>query len=362
MRPNTLRRARLRGATFAEYAILLLAIILVAAGTFKLVGREARTSAQRTVAVFEGGAGGPAGGAGGVFGPGGVGGAVASALGGGGGLGQMIKDFAGGAILGGFYKSDSGAAAVGSFLGGFLPFADARDIGAALIGVAKGEEGAGRELLLSSVGLFPVAGDAAKAILRNADEAAALGKKSDELAAGIVKKADDKIPLGEGSFSRAYKQGDNVIKEIKDTVRSNAYDNSLVKLTDAGRKQLAETQAEFHNELADAMPNIVPRVEVIGDGVLQQKYVDGLKLSDLQNSNADAAIRAGDQIREAVGKANKEFGLDIDGTGRLENGWEVQVDSNPANFRFDKDGNITSWFDPVAVYPKPGSPGTVPFN
>ena len=85
------------------------------------------------------------------------------------------SDFASSFFKGDFSKSTSVSADIGRFVGGFLPFADARDIGSAAIDVFQGRPGSFGNLGLAVVGFVPVVGDFAKAGLKGAVNAAERG-------------------------------------------------------------------------------------------------------------------------------------------------------------------------------------------
>lgn len=147
--------------------------------------------------------------------------------------------------------------------------------------------------------------------------------------------------LGEGAFSRAFKDGDHVRKEVKPTVN---VDGKQVTLNAAQREELANITADFTNMAAKELPpGIVPPVEVVGPGVLRQPMVKGNTLEQLGPMER---IRAGDQMQEYMATIENRIGHQ-----QSPDGWRVFPDRNTANFRFDKDGNVTSWFDPMGVHP-----------
>ncbi|AKU94763.1 hypothetical protein AKJ09_01427 [Labilithrix luteola] len=198
-----------------------------------------------------------------------------------------------------------------------------------------------------------VAEDAAA--VAKAAEAAKLAdaSKAAEAAAAAAAKTTEsggRVLLGEGAFSVAYREGDMVSKTIKDVVKDgNGVERAL---TLAEREKLAEYTAELTNNAADAVGGgLVPKLGVEPGGVLKQKYVEGMSLDDLKKVNMDAFDRAVDQKTGLVRKVEREFGLERDGYLETPEGWHAIVDDNIANFKFDREGNVTSWFDPVAVFP-----------
>ncbi|MBX3191204.1 MAG: hypothetical protein KF819_29675 [Labilithrix sp.] len=174
----TSRRVRARGASLPEYALVLAAIILVAAGAYRSLGSRVGASADRASAVLVGG-NGAAGGA-----------AIAGDGAGRGGVGGFFRDFARGFVLGDYAEGSSAGQIVGQIVGGLVPFygqaADIRDATAAMRDIANGTSGGWTNLGLAAVGFVPGVGDAAKGIIRgarHADEAA--------LAVGAVRRARD---------------------------------------------------------------------------------------------------------------------------------------------------------------------------
>lgn len=229
------RRTRVRGASLPEYALLLVAILLIAAGAFKTLGRSVSSSADKAASAIAADSGGGIGGAIGAA-IGGMGGAVANAMGAAaagdgsnsGGFGGIVKDFFKGAILGDFSNCQSAACTTGQILGGFVPIvgqlADLRDTGAAVIGVFQGREGAWRDLGLSMVGYIPGAGDAIKGVLKGGDDIAAAAVKNDGAMAGMIgavgKRGDDVAAAASrqseiyGTASTAIKKGDDGVDRV----------------------------------------------------------------------------------------------------------------------------------------------------
>jgi hypothetical protein len=220
-------------------------------------------------------------------------------------------------------------------------------------GSRGGAENAGR----ATLEVVSMVGPGAFAKLGKVASVASVAGKAGEATkaaevARIVARAPEKTRLGEGAFSIAYKQGDHVIKEIKDVVPGVG--DVAIRLSAADKARLAETVSELTNEVGAHMGGtMVPRLDVAGPGMLRQPVVEGKTMAELAKGDFEAADRATRNMSDATGKAAKGVGLDSP-YGYLEtpDGWHAIIDTNPANFRFDSHGNITSWFDPVAVFPK----------
>ncbi len=196
---------------------------------------------------------------------------------------------------------------------------------------------------------------------RLADDA---GSASDDLAgAGVadevgfaggsdlVSEARDAI-LDEGSFSRVWRDGDEAVKEIKELV---GHPDELYRLGDADRATLASHTAEFSNDVGDALRgrhgDVVPPMSVDGREIRMAFVDDGLTFEQLRSIDAGAADRALLGKDRLVAEANESLGLDYGVSGQLPDGHRVLVDPQMANFRFDENGNVVAWFDPVAVFP-----------
>jgi hypothetical protein len=210
---------------------------------------------------------------------------------------------------------------------------------AAEVAGTAGELAAGAERLAAST--------EAAAVARNAAAAAEV----EDVAAVAVAASTRKV-LGEGAFSIAYLEGDTVVKEIKTIVKGVG--DVPVELDAAGRARLASTTVEVTNELADKLGGgVIPAMTDAGNGVIRQPLAQGMTLEELRNVDVTAWLRAGDEMRDMTFRAAKAFELDGPEAGFLEtpDGWHILVDTNPANFRFDAQGNVVSWFDPIAVFP-----------
>ena len=144
------------------------------------------------------------------------------------------------------------------------------------------------------------------------------------------------VELGSGINSRVWTAGDGFVnKEVK-----------------AG-ETVATVLADFTNDAHSIFPTLVPSVTREG-ATLRQPLVDGQKFSDLGLAAQETAERA---MRETIGQAHNDLGMKWVGerlvhqeAPQLGNGLYVQIDTNPANFRFNADGTIKSWFDPIAVH------------
>ncbi len=335
--------AHARGAAMPEYALLIVVVMLVAGGAYRALGRSVNDNAARAASVLASGAGG-AGGAGEAEGSGG--GDSGSAL------AKFISDFADGFVRGDFSDRDGAGKVAGQIIGGLVPIygqiADLRDIAAAVVDVANGKEGGWANLGMATVGVVPGVGDALKAGLKAGREARQIAKHGDEIAAAAAAAARRGEKIGEGATSIVYREGNNVRKVVKDEV---AVDGGLgyAKITESERDFLAKNNVEVGNQLHDAMPGIVPRSTSDKAGEIVQPFVGGLDKSQLKG---DALKNANQQQKDAIAKAEETLGLTPGGHGEYpDNGFLVKVDPNSANFRFDKDGNVTSWFDPVAIVP-----------
>jgi len=331
--------AHARGASMPEYALLIVVVMLVAGGAYRALGRGVNDNAARAASVLASGAG-----AGGAGGSGGAGSGDSGSA-----LAKFISDFADGFVRGDFSDRDGAGKVAGQIIGGLVPIygqiADLRDIAAAVVDVANGKEGGWANLGMATVGVVPGVGDALKAGLKAGREARQIAKHGDEIAAAAARRGEK---IGEGATSIVYREGNNVRKVVKDEV---AVDGGLgyAKITEAERDFLAKNNVEAGNQLHDAMPGIVPRSTSDKAGEIVQPFVGGLDKSQLKG---DALKNANKQQKDAIAKAEEPLGLTPGGHGEYpDNGFLVKVDPNSANFRFDKGGNVTSWFDPLAIVP-----------
>ena len=181
IRPRAVRD--MRGATAAEYALLLAAILLVIVGALRALGDNINKASEIAGKAVEGSASNGAG-SGAAPGPntepgGGDQGTAPPADDGGGGILSTVGDFFAGAFLGDFGGDHGTAGTIGQAVIGFIPIvgqiADVRDTVAGVIAVAKGEPGAGEQLAGDLAAFIPGAGNAAKAgakLVRRADHVA----------------------------------------------------------------------------------------------------------------------------------------------------------------------------------------------
>lgn len=153
--------------------------------------------------------------------------------------------------------------------------------------------------------------------------------------------------IGSGSFADAYREGDDVIKIIRSEV---GHGTEIWRLSDEDRAHLARVQVEFMQDLreADDIGSLIPPASIEGPGKIRSKFIDGKTMADL---SGDAKIFAIDEATSFVSKANRYFGLSHGETGELDGGWRVLVDDNMENFRFNADGSIAGWIDPIAIFP-----------
>ena len=129
--------------------------------------------------------------------------------------------------------------------------------------------------------------------------------------------------------------------------------NTVYKIVLAG-PEARDILVEYHNELAYEFPEITPKVEKIGDYGFSQEFSKGISIDDL--STVKAQVTAAVDMATALDAANdimgiKWFGsrLKFDQNINLGNGFLIRIDENSANFRFNPDGTIKSWFDPIFV-------------
>lgn len=162
-----------------------------------------------------------------------------------------------------------------------------------------------------------------------------------------------------GGKAYAWRDGNDVIKQMREVTKGHSAigsgDEIPVRLTPAQQAQLANDTVEFTNQVHGAMPDIVPKFTSSGAGQIRVPYVEGKTMDDLAREGGvgvgsahEAAYRA---QQDAIARANGALGLRNGETGELASGSTVSIDDNPANFRFNADGSIKSWFDPVLVTP-----------
>lgn len=190
-------------------------------------------------------------------------------------------------------------------------------------GVAAGAAGAGlADAATGAVAVSQIAGLAG----------AGAGGASLAVAQAVSAWAAGGLPLlGAGITSAGYLYSDDeqklVVKEvISPSLLTPARQREIVNLT---------------NKLHDAMPDVVPNVELVA-GVIVQPYVDGLEYWELSD---DAKGVAKKEMAETIAKGEEVlggFGAPVPGKNEF-----IVIDENPANFRFNADGTVRSWFDPL---------------
>ncbi|MEM6732449.1 MAG: hypothetical protein AAF658_12900, partial [Myxococcota bacterium] len=201
--------------------------------------------------------------------------------------------------------------------------------------------------------------------------------------------------IGKGSFSEVFRDGDSVVKVIRDTVGTG---DETYALDQAGKEQAAALVYEYSNDLRLAFQNpentrnlsavtqrgvvnfddIVPeflldgvspeaiqRLEAeaaargafpdyapLSHGRVRTQFVDGLTIEQLRELDPEAAVRASDIVQEIVPRAERLIGLEPGyGTGELANGWRIGIDPEVWNFRFNADGQVVAWFDAIVTWP-----------
>lgn len=160
---------------------------------------------------------------------------------------------------------------------------------------------------------------------------------------------EDREQFGEGATSKSYRDGDRVYKVVKNDVADEW--GREVRITDAEREFIAENTVELNQGLHEAMPDVVPDMELAEPGVMSQPFVDGKTMLELKG---DALANAQANVSGAIANAHETIGLGAGQVGDYLNGFIVRIDPNVANFRFDAAGNITGWFDPVSIVPPHG--------
>jgi hypothetical protein len=160
-----------------------------------------------------------------------------------------------------------------------------------------------------------------------------------------------RVRVGEGSFAIAYREGDMIVKEVKAKVIDSK--SNPVEIDAADRARLAKMTVDFANQVGDGVAGRVPKLIDEGNGVMRQPVAQGMTIQELGAANPSALVRASNAMADIRFRAARILGLKDPDMGYLEtpDGWEIVIDHNESNFRFDRDGNIVSWFDPIAVYP-----------
>jgi hypothetical protein len=166
-----------------------------------------------------------------------------------------------------------------------------------------------------------------------------------------------RVFIGEGSFALVYREGDDAIKMIKRVVAgvedlpNGGFRTVKIPLTNAERSLMSSLVVENTNIVADAL-STVPRMHLVRPGVMSQPFVEGLTFEQVRLVSVQSLDRAMAQMEAAQVRAARALGLDPQvRLGDFPNGWKIRVDHQRSNFRFDRDGNVTFWFDPVAIVP-----------
>lgn len=147
-----------------------------------------------------------------------------------------------------------------------------------------------------------------------------------------------------GYNSIVHREGEWVIKE-------------LVGTKTLSPKLAAETIFTLHNSLAEYMPDLIPRYEMVKDGVLRQPFVGEYSFEQLSPAaQINAETKMLDIIRRAESFAAKAWNvnggkLSASEPISLPNGGYAMLDNlnNWGNFKFKSDGTPFKWFDPVAA-------------
>ncbi|MBK8574911.1 MAG: hypothetical protein IPN90_04245 [Elusimicrobia bacterium] len=159
--------------------------------------------------------------------------------------------------------------------------------------------------------------------------------------------------LGEGSFMEVWRDGNDVVKEVKEVVgKENS--GEQYRLSAEQRKQLAGDTVKFGNNVGEALQEvfgrtIVPTMRVEGN-TIRMKFVEGSSLDDFLEESPQWN-RAISQKELAVSHAIRAFSSIHGAMDPLINGFDYGIDDLSSNFRFDAAGNLTAWFDPIMVFP-----------
>lgn len=161
--------------------------------------------------------------------------------------------------------------------------------------------------------------------------------------------------LPEGSTFTANHRNGVVTKRVKEVI---GRPGEQFRLSAADRERLGREIELATKRLRAELGSIVLPVRNDRGGQLRQPYVEGHVLEELHG--IDALERADEAIGQALDRARttlarRTHGATADGTWiRYADGWSVKIDHEASNFRFDGDGNLLAWFDPVVVRPPDG--------
>jgi hypothetical protein len=136
--------------------------------------------------------------------------------------------------------------------------------------------------------------------------------------------------IGEGAYSRVYEFGpNNVIKIPYDD------DSGFIRLHEQRIRQ-AKFIVGWTQVLHDRLGGVVtPTTYHVGGAVVQRRA----KERSWHELDFGARAKASSETRNLVEKAREIC--------KLMNGDEFIVDGNESNFRFNDDGEVLEWFDPV---------------
>ncbi len=125
--------------------------------------------------------------------------------------------------------------------------------------------------------------------------------------------------IGEGATARVSTNGRIVKKEVKPQF--------LHKVKDL-RKSFALLRQD------EMLAAAIPATRVLADGTIYQKMVHGLPLLQL---NFESRVAANKNMWQLIERANAR-------------GTPNGIDTALHNFRFDREGNVTGWFDPLLLW------------
>ena len=142
--------------------------------------------------------------------------------------------------------------------------------------------------------------------------------------------------IGAGGNSNVYQKGSYVYKIVR------------------GGADTRNQMLDLHNDLAKEFPGIVSRLDPVGNNTLLQAFADGYHIEDLPSTAAQTKAKA--EVAKLVERANRIAGqawvgdpMAVNETRMFANGNVALIDPNDANFRFNADGSIKSWFDPIWI-------------
>jgi Flp pilus assembly pilin Flp len=282
----------------------------------------------------------------------------------------VVSEFFAGAIQGDYGEGSSIARTVGQIGVGLIPIvgqaADLRDLTAAVGSLRRREPGAGLGVVAASIGFIPGVGDAAKAAIRGASAARSGSRVAEgaghaapsrarapesgaQTASAAAPIADTALPGG--TFSTVRREGDDVVKEIRETVE---YGREPWHLSPAERAMVADTQAHYSNVLRDVpeLAAIVPETRVTAPGVMRQRFVGGLDYHQLYARDRALAERAVQNSKRITEVARRRLQDEMARRGPHAE-LDVEIDTGYWNFRFDEQGRVTGWFDPVVIHREP---------